>query len=51
MFNWGMRRGLEDAHRTTAQEVRSLNPAVSTSSFSLGTDKFESTYERPKSEE
>ena len=25
-----MRRGLEDAHQTTAREVRSSNPAVST---------------------
>ena len=24
----GMRRGLEDAHRTTAREVRGSNPAI-----------------------
>ena len=33
-----MRRGLEDAHRATAQEVRGSNPAAD-DSFSLGTDK------------
>ena len=45
----GMRRGLEYAHQTTGREVHGLNPAVSTS-FSLGTDEYESTLEKPKSE-
>ena len=31
-----MHRGLEDAHRTTAREVRGSNPAVYSPSFSLG---------------